>query len=75
MPSPHLVTAWKRQNVPIVVACSITPLVITPPVTWKRETVPIVAACGITPLVIPPCGTGGMQGVQSISHRTAITPP
>ena len=29
--SPPLVTAWKRQKVPIVAACGITPLVITPP--------------------------------------------
>ena len=81
---PPLVTAWKRQNVPNIVACGINLLVITPRVqplvtAWNRQKVPIVAACSITSLYNPPryhtpCSAGGMLRVPNISHRTSITP-
>ena len=77
MQSPPLVSAWKRQNVPIVGACVITHLVITPPGNCM-EASKGVNGRGLRyhpPCYHTRCGTGGRLGVPNTSHRIAITPP
>ena len=75
MLSPPRVTAWKRQNVPMVVACGITPLDITPPGNCMEAS----KGADCRPLRYHPpyhttSGAEDMLGVPSISHRNCYHP-
>ena len=76
MLSPPRVTAWKRQNVPMVVACGITPLDITPPGNCMEAS----KGADCRPLRYHPpyhttSGAEDMLGVPVFPIVTAITPP